>query len=72
MRILPKTILPASIATAEMCCSGLDYLQACVHLHEEVFASVGVHYELDGASTLVSNCKASCHSCLPYALSELQ
>ena len=47
------------------------YLQAGVHLHEEVFASVSVHNELHSTSALVPNCKTCCHCSLAYALREL-
>ena len=47
------------------------YLQAGVHLHEEVLASVGVNNELYSASALVPNCQACCHGSPAYALPEL-
>lgn len=48
------------------------YLKSCVHLHEEVLASVGVHNELNCASTLVAHSQTSRNSRLPNALPELQ
>lgn len=52
--------------------SGARYLQAGVHLHEEVLPSVCVHNELNSASSLVAHCQACCYGCLPNALPELK